>query len=383
MSVSIFKSIALISLGLSLGMTSCSDDDEQDPITNSGGNTVNTPETYEFTRNGMSSVSYTGQTDRLNQLEELKSVLVSADNGALLSAQTLKDMFSNEGNNGNGNFSFSTSKQLKNKTFDLEKTYFENLFDSTAKASINGSNSTPASNGVAGLLTRSNGASILVDANGREFIQLIEKGLMGATFYHQVTNVYLTDSKIGESVDNTNLQQGQNYTDMEHHFDEAFGYVGAPIDFKSNYKGNGNVRFWAKYSNTADDNIQMNDKLMNADKRARQAIVEKKYDVLDEEVENIQYRFEQLVAATAIHYANETKIMTNDGDRLHVLSECYAFTRALRYSNPETRKLTQGEVNTLLAYIGDNYWNTTETNLNLLINKLASTYDLENVKSEL
>lgn len=383
MNTSIVKSITLISLGLSLGMTSCSEDDEQDPISNNGGNTVSTPDTYEFSRNGMTSVSYTGQTDRLNQLEELKSVLVSADNGALINAQTLEDMFSNVGNNGNGNFSFSSSKQLKDKTFDLELTYFEDLFDSTAKASINGSNSTPASNGVAGLLTRSNGASILVDANGREFTQLIEKGLMGATFYHQITNVYLTDSKIGETVDNANLEQGQNYTEMEHHFDEAFGYVGAPTDFKSNYNGRGNVRFWAKYSNTADDNIQMNDKLMTAYKRARQAIVEKKYDVLDTEVENIQYRFEQLIAATAIHYANETKIMTNDGDRLHVLSECYAFTRALRYSNPDKRKLTQAEVNTLLAYIGDNYWNTTESDLNLLINKLASSYDLESVKNEL
>ncbi|MEQ8625394.1 MAG: DUF4856 domain-containing protein [Vicingaceae bacterium] len=379
------KTIAIIGLGLSLGMTSCSDDDEQDPITNNGGNTVSTPDTYEFMRNSMSSVSYSGQTDRLNQLEELKAVLVSGDNGASINAQTLKDMFSNVGDNGNGNFSFSSSKQLKNKTFELDRDnkYFENLFDSTAKASINGSNSTPASNGVAGLLSRSNGASILVDANGREFTQLIEKGLMGATFYHQITNVYLTDSKIGETVDNTNLEQGQNYTEMEHHFDEAFGYVGAPTDFKSNYNGSGNVRFWAKYSNTADDNIQMNDKLMTAYKRARQAIVEKKYDVLDVEVKNIQFRFEQLVAATAIHYANETKIMTNDGDRLHVLSECYAFTRALRYSNPEVRKLTQSEVDTLLGYIGDNYWNTTESNLNLLINKLASTYDLESVKSEL
>jgi len=378
-----FKSIAIIGLGLSLGMASCSDDDEQDPISNNGGNTVSTPDTYEFMRNGMSSVSYSGQTDRLNQLEELKAVLVSADNGAPINAQTLKDMYSNEGGNGNGNFSFSSSKQLKSKTFDLDKDYFIKLFDSTAEASLNGSNSVQASNGVAGLLTRSGGGTILVDANGREFTQLIEKGLMGATFYHQITNVYLTDSKIGETVNNTDLEQGKNYTTMEHHFDEAFGYVGAPSDFQSTYNGSGNVRFWAKYSNTADDNIQMNDKLMNAFKRARQAIVEKNYDVLDSEVENIQQRFEQLIAATAIHYANETIIKTNNGDRLHVLSECYAFTRALKYSNPEFRKLTQAEVDTLLSYIGDNYWNTTEPNLKLLINKLASAYGLESVKNEL
>ena len=50
------------------------------------------------------------------------------------------------------------------------------------------------------------------------------------------------------------------------------------------YTGSGNITFWANYSNTADDNIQMNDRLMTAFKRARAAIVEKKYTIRDAEV---------------------------------------------------------------------------------------------------
>ena len=93
---------------------------------------------------------------------------------------------------------------------------------------------------------------------------------------------------------------------------------------------------------------------------------------------------EVLIAATAIHYANETKVATNDGDRLHVLSECYAFTRALRYSNADKRKLSQTEVNDLLENkIGANFWEIKEQNLNVLIDKLASTYGLSAVKDQL
>lgn len=378
-----FKSIALIGLSLSVALSSCEDDDDQPTSTNGSTETVTTPPSYEFSRNGMSSVSYSGQTERLNQLVEIKAVLLEGDAGKAVDAQVLKDMFANTNGDGNGKFSFSSTKQLKNKTFDLDQQYFEGLFDAAAAASVNGANKVTASNGLAGLASRSNGKSILVDTNGREFTQLVEKGLMGATFYHQIVNTYLTDSRIGSAVNNTDLEDGKNYTKMEHHMDEAFGYLGAPVDFESDYKGSADVRYWANYSKIADDKIQMNDRLMNAFKRSRIAIAEKKYTVKDAEVSRIYKELEVLIAATAIHYANEAKAATVDGDRLHVLSECYAFTRAFRYSNSNQRKLSQTEVDTLLGYVGINYWETTKTNLDLLIDKLASTYGLEAVKQQL
>ena len=32
----------------------------------------------------------------------------------------------------------------------------------------------------------------------------------------------------------------------EHHWDEAFGYFGAPVDFVSGYEGSGAVQYWAQ-----------------------------------------------------------------------------------------------------------------------------------------
>jgi len=368
--------------------SACSDDDNADiqptPTPIPVPDVFHTPTEYSFIRNGLSSVDYQGQTDRLNQLSEIKAMLGQADAGNVVSAQTLKDMFANVNNNGNGHFSFSSNKQLKNKTFVLDQQYFEALFDTLEIASKEGARGKIASKGVAGLATRPSGKTILLDKNGREFTQLIEKGLMGATFYHQIVNNYLTDALIGDAVNNTDLESGKNFTEMEHHFDEAFGYFGAPIDFKSNYSGTTAVRFWANYSNIADPHIQMNDRLMNAYKRGRAAIVQNRKGIKDQEVDNLNKEFEVLVAATAIHYANASKQEASDAERMHLLSECYAFTQALRYSNALHRKINHTEVDDLLkSKIGYNLWLTTKADLNLLIDQLASTYGLIEVKNEL
>ena len=67
----------------------------------------------EFKRNGKSTVSYSGQTDRLNQLQDIKTkVQLAADNGTLLNAAELKAMFENENGNANGLFSFSSTNDL-------------------------------------------------------------------------------------------------------------------------------------------------------------------------------------------------------------------------------------------------------------------------------
>ena len=323
---------------------------------------LDVPATYAFTRNGETSVSYSGQTDRMNQLGEIKDKLLEGDGGSEIDAQVLLDMFANTGDNGNGNFSFSSTKQLKNKTFDPDVSWFEDLMNSAATASVDGNAGAQAADGTAGLITRSNGNTILVDGNGREFTQLIEKGLMGATFMYQILNTYLTQERIGNGVENTALADGKNYTDMEHHMDEAFGYFGAPVDFSSAYSGSGSFSFWAKYSNTVDPHTSSSDQIMTAFRTARAAIVAMDYTERDQQVDILHQELQKVAAATAIHYANEALAATDDGDRLHVLSECYAFTQALRYANPDHRNLTIAQVDELLnVQIGDNFWQVTTT----------------------
>ena len=366
------------SLGLSValltGVTSC----EKSEVISQ--NQFDIPATYKFERNGQTSVSYSGQTDRLNQLAEMKAMLQTADAGSIVSEIDLLDMYANTGGDANGNFTFSSSKQLKNKTFDLDQTYFEGMLKSAAAASTDGSNGVLASMGTAGLITRGgNNSTILVDEKGFEFTQVFEKGIMGGVFYYQIVNVYLTDDKIGDAVDNENVDSVKNYTDMEHHFDEAFGYFGAPVDFSSDYQGTESPRYWAKYSNSTDAVISgMNTSIMDSYKTGRSAIVANEHTIKTSQVSELNTYFGQLAAASAIHYANEAKATTDQGDLLHVLSECYAFTRALRYANPNQREFSPTEVETLLTNtFNDNLWLVKASDLNNLIDALSTAYGLD------
>ena len=279
---------------------------------------IDTPESYEFTRDGTPTVSYSGQTDRLNMVSEIKDYLRRGDQGEVLSEQALLDMFQNAGGNGGGHFSFSSDRQLKDKTFtpDLDNRLFENLFAGAAAASAAGNAGVVATDGTAGLLTRENsGNTILVDERGREFTQLIEKGLMGSVFYDQIFNTYLTDDRIGAGVENAELVEGENYTPMEHHWDEAFGYWGAPTDFTSPWPEarEDEARFWAHYSDVADGELGTNELIMDAYIAGRAAIVND--DVATKDAQrDVLYAYHELVAAaTAVHYINLTLQYLDEG----------------------------------------------------------------------
>ena len=86
--------------------------------------------------------------------------------------------------------------------------------------------STDAAAGVAGSHTGAGGRTVRINAKGMELNQVFAKSLIGALVMDQVAHGYLSASKIGDDVDNdaTALGAGE-YTPMEHHFDEGFGYV--------------------------------------------------------------------------------------------------------------------------------------------------------------
>ncbi|NGP89261.1 DUF4856 domain-containing protein [Fodinibius halophilus] len=351
--------------------------------------TISPPDNYEFSRDGSSSVAYPGQTDRLKMLDEIDSYVGKGDKGEELSEQALLDMYENKDGNGGGNFDFTSDRQLKNKTFpnDLDNNFYENLFAQASAASKKG---TQASNGQAGLIARADGDNILVDANGREFGQLIEKGLMGSVFYHQIFNVYLTDDRIGPDVDNSNLEEGKNYTAKEHHFDEAFGYFGAPVDFESDWPESreSEAKFWADYSNGSDAELGFNDILMDAFIKGRTAIVNKDQTALTEQVDILYEKLELLAAATTIHYINSTLDHLSAGEQgeaFHTLSEAWAFANALKYS--PRRKITVDQLTTIQETdFGDNgnFWNVDSKGLNKAKSTLVEIYpELKDVQDQL
>jgi hypothetical protein len=80
--------------------------------------------------------------------------------------------------------------------------------------------------------TKRQTAEAYLDSNGVDISQLISKVAGGAVAYHQGTAVYLQGAP---SKNNADLVSGKNYTEMEHVWDEAFGYFGASRDYNTNY----------------------------------------------------------------------------------------------------------------------------------------------------
>ncbi|MEQ8473028.1 MAG: DUF4856 domain-containing protein [Marinoscillum sp.] len=356
-------------------ITSCGEEAE-DP-----GVTLEVPTTYDFTRDGATSVDYSGQTARLDMLAELKAYIGTANDGSELSQEKLLNMFSNE------NAPFSTSelnesgKQLENKTFDSDINFFKGVLVSAAAASTATTN---ASQGQGGLIARGADRMILVDEKGWEYTQIIEKGLMGATFLNQIYNAYLTDAKIGDGVENTELEEGKNYTAMEHHWDEAFGYWGVNAQFDED----GENRFLGNYTYGREAYLGSATKLKDAFLIGRTAIVNKAYDIRDEQKEIIYTEFELIAAATAIHYLNES-IADLSGDDLgslfHHASEGYGFAMALKYSPQRSINSNQLDVvlNTGFGTDGD-FWEITVESLTTAKETIVGAYpDLADIADEL
>ncbi|MEM1137135.1 MAG: DUF4856 domain-containing protein [Bacteroidota bacterium] len=356
-------------------------DDDNDDLNTS----IAVPSDYTFEREGTSTVDFSGQTARLDMLAAIKAYLLKADGGEQIEADVLNNMFENQSNAFESDDLNNSGKQIKSKTFapDLDSKYFENAFDAVAIASLEGLKGTTASKGNVGLLKRSNGNTILVDGNGKEFTQIIEKGLMGSLMLNQIFNVYLTDDRIGNSVENDETEPDANYTAMEHHWDEAFGYFGVTVNFPENKEG---VRFWGNYSNGRDELIGTNEAIMDAYLAGRTAIVNKNYTERDLQRDILYEQLELVAAATAVHYLNDALSAFGNGetgDAFHVLSEAWEFIRALRTS-PQ-KKISLEQINTILnEVLGSNFWDITISGINEAKATLVSAYpSLADVKDVL
>lgn len=295
-------------------------------------NKLEVPASYQFSRNGTSTVDFSGQTQRLDMLELMGTYLKSANTvGApALSEEVLVNMFKNQNNPFEGQ---TFGKDLFSKCFLPDTTLFLQLFQQVAEASIS---TGTATNGVPGVLVDGSldpTKGYRVDANGLELTQVILKGLMGSVFYYQAIEVYLSYERMG-SVGNEDLVVGQNYTNMEHYMDEAFGYFGVPLDFP-NGASLEDARFWGEYCNARNETLYpgINGELSTAFRTARAAIVAKDYEARDAAIQIIMQKWSIVCAATAVDYLEQALSTAGTAEyrRHHVMSEAIGFMMALKY----------------------------------------------------
>lgn len=349
------------------------------------------PTTYTFTRDGNSTVSYGGQTTRMDMLSEMVTKMKTANTaGVAVTEADLLNMYANNGFTWTDSELTGSTKQLKSKTgyatsggsADAGITaMFEGYM--TSLATISATTVTGTEDGMAGTagVWANDGTKgpYLMDADGKEYTQLIEKGLMCAVLMSQITVNYLGGIS---SDDNIDLVDGKDYTTMEHHWDEAYGYFTDAIDFPTN----GTDRFWGKYSNSRESIIESASKISLAFRTGRTAIVNKDYTVRDAQVTIIRNELERVSAGTAIHYLNSAKSnIASNVTRNHSLSEAYAFLEGLKYGYNAINNtgMTSSEIDTALAYFGNDFNVVTLADLNNAIDLIASKTGLSSVASNL
>lgn len=374
MKLSLHKSLA-IAIPVALLMASCKKDTGPEPTKTEDtptGPSYNVPTTYNFT-----SVDYSSSTLRLAMLTEMVGHIrathtSTVDPAAIIDAQKLKDMYVNANNTFTTTGANSSGLQLKDQTSNLLllQTSLDALFDEAASTSTFAA-ATPttasASNGTAGKLI-SPSRAILVDANGLEYKEAVEKGLMGAFIYYRATTILTNIS----TYDNTTVTNGT--TAQEHAWDEAFGYFGVPIDFPTNTTG---LKFWGSYSNgIVNTAISSNSTIMNAFLSGRAAITNKDDSRRNTAKDVVLATWEKVVAAKCINYMKGAKTnFAQAADRHHNLSEGVGFVKALNY-NP-SKIATNTQIATLLSYFPSNLYNMSTTDIDNVINSLASIYSLD------
>ena len=387
-------------------VTSCSKDDEVEYITQTVTETVVVTETqtvtvevpvtqtvtveipysYEFARAGKSTVSFSGQTARLNMADELYAAL---NTNTFTKAQML-EMF-NDGTGFAGEGLNTSGKKMGNKTaasplasatvkpqFDAMITDFaDNVIPNWA---------TDASNGQAGVLTDAT-RTIHVNAKGHEIDQTFIKGIIGAMTLDQIVNNYITPYQLDagtRTADNTSktLSSGKDYTDMEHKWDEGFGYLygqeadATRLDLGVAPTGNGTTlnKYFKKVNASSHPGMAV--QVFDAFRRGRAYIVANQYDKRDEQAEIIKKELSKLIAQKAVDYINGymSKIANgNTADAFHALSEGYGFVMSLQFTNDgtDTPYFSNSEVNAFLASM-DNFWTVENSTLESIRDQISS-----------
>jgi hypothetical protein len=239
-------------------------------------------------------------------------------------------------------------------------------------------------------------AGVFITAEGLDLQQLLQKFLLGAVAFHQGTDDYLDDDMEGKGLLTPNvLAEGRSYTQLAHHWDEAFGYFGAARDYAAYSDGEiaakGGRDTWQGHHDSDDDgNIDLKSEVnfghsINAAKRdldsadsaltdftktafeafiAGRNLIHHAGEKLTEPemTELVGYRdtivdaWERVIAATVVHYINECiadrgVAPLNFESHAKHWSELKGFALSLQFS-PHSPLSTEGFA-TLHALIAD------------------------------
>jgi hypothetical protein len=385
----------LLSIGCVVSLMACSNTETDPQIIE----TV-APATYSFERSGASSVSFGGQTTRIEMGGEFVSALKStSETVASLNAKFAHTAGANNFSDADLN---ASSKSVRSKVAASTDFYASNTTDATAiKADFDSwieaqvTEVFPmwdmdASAGNAGQIQEAGGGSVrYVNAKGIEYNQLINKGLIGALMVDQILNNYLSPAVLDAASnvadnDAESLNDGKNYTTMEHKWDEAFGYLyGNEADITAPTLNTDS--FLNKYLSRVEgdaDFAGIAEEIYNAFKLGRAAIVAKDYTTRNVQAEILREKISEIVGIRAVYYLQQGKnnLPTDKGGAFHDLSEGIGFIYSLQFTrmpNSTASYFTKAEVDEFMATLqnGNGFWDLSSETLDEMSATIAAKFN--------
>ena len=380
-------------------MASCTSEDDT-IITEE--NSIEVPATYKFERDGATTVSYSGQTTRLEMAKELIGSFNDFDTET---AASLSNMFSNENNPFEKTALNESSKSIKSKVAASTLYFSANTVESNEikadfeeyisvqMGEVKTSQNELAEPGVAGQIADGDGFRF-VNGKGLEMNQAFAKSLIGALLVDQMLNNYLSQPVLDEADNRTNndagiTEEGSNYTTMEHKWDEAYGYLygdpSIPAANPNSVLNESEDRLLFNYLGRVDgdeDFAGIAEETFEAFKTGRAAIVAGDYELRDAQAAIIRENISKVIAVRAVHYLQGGKAALeneNFGSAFHELSEGFGFLYSLRFThNPATGApyLTKDQIDIFKTALleGDGFWEVTPETLDEISAEIAAAF---------
>ncbi|MFV9551540.1 DUF4856 domain-containing protein [Algibacter sp. PT7-4] len=392
------KKLVLSLFVVSALFQSCTSDDDG----GNGGNQVVAPATYSFERDGASTVSFSGQTTRIEMGHEFLSALKDTSK----SEADLDGMFAHQ--EGNADFSDASlnasNKSIRSKTAASSDYFSANTtdanaikadFDAWIKAQVEEvfpNWDVDAVAGTAGKIQEAGGGSTrYVNAKGLELNQAINKGLIGALMVDQALNNYLSPAVLdaGTNVENNDagiVEEGKTYTTMEHKWDEAYGYVYGVNANPANPNADlGADSFLNKYIGRVEgdaDFAGIADDIYQAFKLGRAAIVSGDYDLRDAQANIIKEKLSEVIGIRAVYYLQQGKanLGSDMASVFHDLSEGFGFVYGLQFTRqPGTTSpyFTKTEVDAFVETLmtGNGFWEVTSETLDAMSEDISAKFN--------
>ncbi|WP_426061674.1 DUF4856 domain-containing protein [Hymenobacter sp. B1770] len=338
------RTSSLALFAVTLGLASCSKDDTVTPSAPTlrakmdyTALTGTTPYTTSFKdANGTSTVDLGTAAVRLDMFSEFNSYMATVAVAAPATPATLElARLRNFYTGANAPFSAtalntaaSAGVQLRDKTAasfseanaNQVRSYMDTKLAELALASQ--SVNQVATPGNAGRLGR-----YLVDGKGFEVNQIIQKGLLGALLLDQINNVLLTPASL--AADNSKVVAGKTYTEREHIWDMAYGYMTSNATMVTDIAITPRERFLAGYLN--EKNGPASPGVYLAFLKGRAAIVNGDDATLKAQADIIRTELEKTIAKSAVSYLTSWKSHATLDAKAHALAEGIGFIYSLRF----------------------------------------------------